>query len=57
MHKKQRWRYTKRKKVKTVQNIQIKRIHIHGKAESRVTKRHIKNMLFAIEDSLFMESV
>ena len=53
--KKQRWRYTKKKKRSIVQNIQLKSIHIHGKAESRVAKRHVKNMLFAIEDSFFME--
>lgn len=32
-------------------------LQLRGKADSRVAKRHIKNMLFAIEDSLFIERV
>ena len=32
-------------------------LQLRGKADSRVAKRHIKNMLFAIEDSLLIERV
>lgn len=30
-------------------------LQLRGKADSRVAKRHIENMLFAIEDSLLIE--
>lgn len=32
-------------------------LQLRGKADTRVAKRHIKNMLFAIEDSILIEKV